>query len=237
MSPARTRKSQTMSNTDAAARQALMRRLLATYTAIRAGRLRIVNPNPSPHTTFRPRMEIYDDPASPIVIATLELPGVSISDLAIGVKQGKLEIKGRRCPRYPTNRRPPTSSQADADAMHVDSAEGSQAQATEDERRFPVKELRYGSFHRAIPLPAGLADTSCIKASLSDGLLTVSWPRALSQVRPDAGQVSDGSATSAAVATDPDRSSVERPTSSVRGDGEPRLRHNTGRVSQTNSRH
>ncbi|KAJ6613561.1 HSP20-like chaperone, partial [Mycena sp. CBHHK59/15] len=99
------------------------------------------------------RMEVYNDPDSPNIVATFELPGVKNSDVSISVKQGMLLIQGQRHPRYP-----------------------SRARAEADSRYFPFQELRYGSFRRSLRLPSG-ADTSSITASLSDGLLTVSWPR------------------------------------------------------------
>ncbi|KAJ7130223.1 HSP20-like chaperone [Mycena epipterygia] len=205
MSPAHTLKTPKMSGTESAQRQAARRYVLGIYEAIRTGRLRAVAPQPT--GAFRPRMEVYDDPDSPNVIATFELPGVKISDLSISVKQGVLVIQGERRPRYRSNRTHPSlrgQSQTEARDMDVDSAQASQARAQADARFFPFEELRYGSFHRSLRLPAG-ADTSCINASLSDGLLTVSWPRSPVGTKMDQSPISE-------------RSSVERPTSSVRAE-------------------
>ncbi|KAJ7704361.1 HSP20-like chaperone, partial [Mycena rosella] len=96
------------------------------------------------------RMELYDDPDSPDIVATFELPGIKTSDLSITVRQGML-------------------------SMDVDASQSAQTRKPEA-RHFPVHELRYGPFRRVVQLPTN-ADTSCINASLSDGMLSVSWPR------------------------------------------------------------
>ncbi|KAJ6588382.1 hypothetical protein B0H19DRAFT_882990, partial [Mycena capillaripes] len=113
------------------------------------------------------RMEVYNDPDSPNIVATFELPGVKNADITIAVKQGVLLLQGERRPRYRRNRHPSVRAHA---------------------RMFPFEELRYGEFRRAVRLPPGVDVTvltllypqnSCISASLSDGLLTVSWPRSV----------------------------------------------------------
>ncbi|KAJ7481533.1 HSP20-like chaperone [Mycena latifolia] len=212
MSPAPILKQSRMSDpdfaqrqTDSAQRQAARRYILGIYEAIRVGRLRVVDPHPA--AAFRPRMEVYNDPDSPNIVATFELPGVKISDVSISVRQGMLLIQGDRRPRYRSRAHPSVRGypQAETADMDVDSSQSSQARVQADARFFPYQELRYGSFRRAIRLPPG-ADTSCINASLSDGLLTVSWPRSPAgpkQMEPSAIQ---------------EPSSLERPTSSVRAD-------------------
>ncbi|KAJ6451518.1 HSP20-like chaperone [Mycena vitilis] len=124
-------------------------------------------------------MEILDDPDSPNVIITFEVPGVKSTDLSVSLKQGVLLILGERQPRYRPSRQRHHSvrRQAHADARDVDSTVASRAYDYEAHvTLFPIKELRYGQFRRAIRLPDG-ADTSRTSASLSDGLLTVTWPR------------------------------------------------------------
>ncbi|KAJ6591042.1 HSP20-like chaperone [Mycena vulgaris] len=207
MSPARTLKHSRMSGEDSAARERARGALMKLYEAMRLGRVRVVDP-PNPTGYFRPRMEVFNDPDSPNIIATFELPGVKISDLTISVRQGMLLLQGTRHARYPLNRTHPSlrgNPQAETGDMDVDSSQTSQA-SPEDAQLFPRQELRYGPFRRALHLPAGV-DTSCITASLSDGLLTVSWPRspaaATKQTQPS---------------PVPEHSSVQRPTSSVRAD-------------------
>ncbi|KAJ7202737.1 HSP20-like chaperone, partial [Mycena rebaudengoi] len=102
------------------------------------------------------RMDVYDDPDSPTIVATFELPGVvKRDDVSISVKDGALIVQGQRLLLCATD-------------MDVDSDANA--------RFFPFQELRYGSFARRLQLPLG-ANTRHTTASLSDGLLTVSWPR------------------------------------------------------------
>ncbi|KAJ7659758.1 HSP20-like chaperone [Mycena polygramma] len=125
------------------------------------------------------RMEIFNDPDSPNVIVTFEVPGVKATDLSVSIEQGVLLILGERQPRYRPRRQRHRSvrGQARAEARDVDSTVASRAYHDEAHARlFPIQELRYGQFRRAIRLPDG-ADTSRTSASLSDGLLTVTWPR------------------------------------------------------------
>jgi HSP20 family protein len=106
-------------------------------------------------------MEVYDDPDSPNIVATFELPGVPIREIKISVKQGVLMIYGERHARYSpmavANRHPSVraapSRPAEAGAMDVD-----RDSAAEDAhaKLFPVEELRYGRFQRAIRLPTGV---------------------------------------------------------------------------------
>lgn len=178
------------------------------FHALREGNLRVVKPDHN--APFRPRMELYDDPDSPNIVATFELPGVKISDLSISVKQGVLLLHGERRARYIPHRHPSVrgQSQAEAGDMDVDSTTTSETARQARARLFPYEELRYGQFRRAIRLPQG-ADNSCISASLSDGLLTVSWPRS-----PLSAKQIDESTRASSQQTP----SVERPTSSVRAE-------------------
>ncbi|KAJ7507222.1 hypothetical protein B0H11DRAFT_1903189 [Mycena galericulata] len=111
-----------MSAIETEQRQAARTYILGIYEAIRAGRLRVVDPQPS--AGFRPRMEVYDDPSSPNTIATFEIPGVKIADISISVKQGMLMIQGVRRPRYTSDRRHPSlrgHPRAEDGDMEVDS--------------------------------------------------------------------------------------------------------------------
>ncbi|KAJ7137959.1 HSP20-like chaperone [Mycena epipterygia] len=168
-----TRTSQPTKMSDSQHRHAIAsRKMLDLLDGLSTGRLRLVD-RPLENAVFCPRLEIYDDPESQNIVATFELPGVKISDLTISVQQENLEIRGQRLSRYGLNRRrhPSLSELSLADAVPAG------ADAESNIRFFPCRELRYGAFYRKLRLPSG-ADVSCISASLSDGLLTVSWPRA-----------------------------------------------------------
>ncbi|KAJ7453103.1 HSP20-like chaperone [Mycena latifolia] len=148
---------------------AMSRKVANLLDALRTGRLRIVD-RPLDTTIFCPRMEIYDDPDSLNIVATFEIPGVKVSDVSISLKPGQLEIRGQRLSRYSANpRRHPSVREHPSE---VDAA----PTRSNNTRFFPYRELRYGSFYRRLRLPPSI-DISCITATMSDGLLTVSWPR------------------------------------------------------------
>jgi HSP20 family protein len=98
-------------------------------------------------------MQIYDDPASPNIFATFELPGVKPGDVTFDVKEGKLFIEGERRPRYP----PQDTANPTSEAGRQSAQDGAASGATEKahDRLCPVHEFRYGEFRRTIPLPPG----------------------------------------------------------------------------------
>ncbi|KAF7292907.1 SHSP domain-containing protein [Mycena indigotica] len=209
-----------------AAREALIRRLIHMDAALRAGRVKVVNP--AENAIFKPRMELYDNPALSHIFAVVELPGVNIGDLSIGFKQGCLELSGRRLARVPTHAR----DQVKQEEMEIDTNDALGLQR--DPRLFPLHELRYGGFHRTIPLPAGL-DSSAVEASMSEGLLTISWPRGTDAAPNSTATVETNTNPndSAAVAIpDPEPATTQRPISSVRGDPGP-VRHVHGRSTRS----
>jgi HSP20 family protein len=144
-----------MSDANSEQRQAARRMIHGIFRALREGNLRVVRPDHN--APFRPRMELYDDPDSPNIVATFELPGVKISDLSISVKQGVLLLHGERRARYIPHRHPSVrgQSQTEAGDMDVDSPTTSEAARQARARLFPYEELRYGQFRRAIRLPQG----------------------------------------------------------------------------------
>ncbi|KAJ7193791.1 hypothetical protein GGX14DRAFT_587584 [Mycena pura] len=163
-------------------------RILNLLDALQSGRLRIVDrPSLNSNTVFCPRMEVFDDPAAPTVVATFELPGVKSADLSIGVKDDVLVVRGQRACRHaygrrlPVNRRHPSlrglAQANDADADQEDHDAQALARRAEYTKLFPWRELRYGYFRRSVRLPRGV-NGSCITATLADGLLVVRWPRA-----------------------------------------------------------
>lgn len=121
-------------------------------------------------------MEICDAPDSPVITAILEIPGIRKEEIGVTVvPEGRLIISGER-------RAPPL--------LHNDS--------DTTLPRYPVHEIKYGRFERTIDVPPGLEvctrsprthlaipligfsffkQVSDITASLTDGMLTVSWPR------------------------------------------------------------
>jgi len=103
---------------------------------------------------MRPRLEICDEPQSRFVTATFELPGLKKEEIGVHLtNDGRLTISGDRRP-------PPLLSNTDPTLA-----------------MYPVKEFKYGRFERTINVAAGL-QVKDINACLTDGMLSISWPRA-----------------------------------------------------------
>ncbi|KAJ7934422.1 hypothetical protein B0H13DRAFT_1591663, partial [Mycena leptocephala] len=119
------------------------------------------------------RAEVFDDLDHPNIEATFEVPGVKSSDIYIFVQGSILSIQGHRVRQHragPHHSLPPSQKVERSHPMR--SLSGS-----------AVEEFHYGKFHRALRLPEGTKVSELSLAGLSDGLLTVSWPR-----RPNAAQ-------------------------------------------------
>ncbi|KAJ7766608.1 HSP20-like chaperone [Mycena metata] len=156
-----------------------VREIATLLAGIQTGRLRVVNTSGHPSgTVFRPRMDVCDDLESGTTIATFEVPGVKISELSISVKQGILLVWGQRLSQHRSSRLHPSLRGLISPENDTDS---SSAHGDSSNRRWTCRELRYGSFYRKLRLPPGI-ELSCITANLCDGLLTVRWPRSLSEI-------------------------------------------------------
>ncbi|KAK1220574.1 hypothetical protein PQX77_016672 [Marasmius sp. AFHP31] len=160
-------------------------------------------------------MDVYDDPDSPDMVATFELPGVARGDMKTEVNNGKFVLEGKRqlwvrplSAQYTewTYPEPPVAlarsqSPAMSDDMQVDGSQDEGHRKAETScgseqgegaaPRVVVSELRYGKFKREIQLPTGI-EHKHITTTLSDGILKVTWPRHLSnQANNDASAVHD----------------------------------------------
>ncbi|EJD54006.1 HSP20-like chaperone [Auricularia subglabra TFB-10046 SS5] len=103
--------------------------------------------------TFRPRMDVHENKDTNTVTATFELPGLKKEDVLLDVHQGRLTVSGRV-------------------------AETSKEHA----RGYVVRERRAGKFMRQFVLPAGVKPED-VKTSLSDGVLTVTWPKSTPELQ------------------------------------------------------
>ncbi|KAH7910914.1 HSP20-like chaperone [Hygrophoropsis aurantiaca] len=99
---------------------------------------------------FTPRMELYDDPESSRITATLELPGLKTGDVSVHLDDDHLVISGDRRSSIPTD--------------------------DDGAAKYPIKEIKYGKFLRKLNVPSGTM-MSTISASMSEGMLVISWPR------------------------------------------------------------
>jgi len=125
---------------------------------------RLRAPNSQTHSDqpqlWQPRMLIHDDPSSTRISATLELPGLQKDDLIIEREGDRLIVSGERKSPIPPDLDPEVAA-----------------------ARYPVQELKYGKYRRAIDLaPGTLAST--LSFMLKDGMLVITWPRAAAVHRP-----------------------------------------------------
>ncbi|KAH8101311.1 small heat shock protein [Cristinia sonorae] len=97
--------------------------------------------------SMRPRMDVHEDAQSNTVLATFELPGLKKEDVNIDVHNNLLTVSGE-----------------------------SKISSDRDENGYAVRERRFGKFSRSIPLPQGIKSED-IKASLENGVLSVSFPK------------------------------------------------------------
>ncbi|KIP02633.1 hypothetical protein PHLGIDRAFT_111869 [Phlebiopsis gigantea 11061_1 CR5-6] len=103
---------------------------------------------------LRPRMDVHEDKDKNLVTATFELPGLTKENVNIDVHNDALTVSGE-----------------------------SQVSSERDENGYAVRERRFGKFSRSIPLPRGIKSED-IKASMEDGILTVTFPKTTPEQAP-----------------------------------------------------
>lgn len=101
----------------------------------------------SQETALRPRMDVHESKERNEVTITLELPGMKKEDVSVDVRSNYLTVSGHSS----------LSNDLEKDG-------------------YSLRERRYGSFSRSIPLPRGIKNED-IKASMEDGILAIKFPR------------------------------------------------------------
>ncbi|KAK7461910.1 hypothetical protein VKT23_008341 [Stygiomarasmius scandens] len=104
--------------------------------------------------SLRPRMDIHENKEKNLVTATFELPGLKKEDVQIDVQDGWLTVSGET----------KSSEEHEKDG-------------------YAVQERRYGKFSRTLALPRGIKDDA-IKASMENGVLTVTFPKTTPEAAP-----------------------------------------------------
>ena len=99
-------------------------------------------------------MDLHEDNQQNIVTATFELPGLNKENVSIDVHNNVLTVSGE-----------------------------SKIEEKRDENGYAVRERRFGKFSRSIPVPQGIKEEE-IKASLENGVLSVSFPRTAPEAQP-----------------------------------------------------
>ncbi|KAI0718575.1 HSP20-like chaperone [Cerioporus squamosus] len=154
----------------------LRRTLSADETLRIAAYTRALKARRTQQRIYKPRMELWDDGGNPLITAVFELPGMGPNEVSVDVVDGRLVISGERRQH----------ARSQAYAAHGDIGAGD-----EDDNAsgfvmgrscvLRVRELKYGFFRRVVAVPAGCT-TKDVEASMENGMLTVSWPRAPIQV-------------------------------------------------------
>ncbi|KAI8970625.1 small heat shock protein [Trametes punicea] len=103
---------------------------------------------------LRPRVDVHEDKDKNLVTATFELPGINKQDVNIDLRNNVLTVSGE-----------------------------SKAEAEKQENGYVVRERRFGRFARSLPVPEGVKPEE-IKASMDNGVLTVTFPRLTPEQQP-----------------------------------------------------
>ena len=99
-------------------------------------------------------MDLHEDAEKNLVTATFELPGLKKEDISIDVHNGRLTV----------------SAESKLSSEH-------------NENGYAVRERRYGKLSRTLQLPQGLKEEE-IKASVENGVLTVTFPKTTPDLAP-----------------------------------------------------
>jgi len=104
--------------------------------------------------SFKPRLDVHEDIEKNIVTANFEFPGFSMDEVQINFQNGKLTV----C---------------------------AETKKSEDhaETGYTLRERLRGKLSRTLQLPEGVQEEH-IKATLKNGLLTVTFPKSLPELAP-----------------------------------------------------
>ncbi|KAF7316167.1 SHSP domain-containing protein [Mycena indigotica] len=103
---------------------------------------------------FRPKMDLHENAASNTVTATFEFPGIKKEDVHIETSPGRLRV----------------SAESKISEEH-------------EEDGYAIRERRFGKFSRTLQLPHGVKEEE-IKASMENGVLTVTFPKTAAEQTP-----------------------------------------------------
>ncbi|CDO73921.1 hypothetical protein BN946_scf185016.g78 [Trametes cinnabarina] len=103
---------------------------------------------------LRPRVDVHEDKEKNLVTATFELPGMNKQNVNIDLRDNVLTVSGE-----------------------------SKNESEKKENGYVVRERRFGRFARSLPVPQGVKPKE-IKASMDNGVLTVTFPRSAAEKQP-----------------------------------------------------
>ncbi|KAF8996915.1 HSP20-like chaperone [Cyathus striatus] len=117
-------------------------------------------PNPTKNNvdgavrTFKPKMDLHEDTEKNLVTASFEFSGLKKEDIQLDLHDGRLIVSAER-----------------------------KISSEHSEDGYAIRERRYGKFSRALKLPNGVKDEE-IKASMENGILTVTFPKSSPEEAP-----------------------------------------------------
>lgn len=100
-------------------------------------------------------MDLVDDQSSSNITAIFEVPGVKTNDITLRIVEGNLVITGKRQATYSVSASRPLPSNPISAADALARGEGD-ADTAVPQSTLRVQELRYGNFHRSMPMPEGI---------------------------------------------------------------------------------
>ncbi|KAJ3917895.1 HSP20-like chaperone [Lentinula edodes] len=103
---------------------------------------------------IHPKMDLQEDALKNTVTANFELPGLRKEDVSVDVHDGRLTISGEI-----------------------------KASSEHQEEEYAVRERKSGKFSRMLRVPRGVKEED-IKASMNDGVLTVTFPKTIPEAQP-----------------------------------------------------
>ncbi|KAJ3826762.1 HSP20-like chaperone [Lentinula raphanica] len=118
------------------------------------GQSQALTERPEMSRFLKPKMDLHEDKEKNLVTATFEFPGVKKEDVQLDMHNGRLTV-----------------------AAETKSSE------EHEQDGYAVRERSYGKFSRTLQLPQGVKEEE-IKASMENGILTVTFPKASAQQTP-----------------------------------------------------
>ncbi|KAE9400117.1 HSP20-like chaperone [Gymnopus androsaceus JB14] len=103
---------------------------------------------------MKPRMDLHEDQSKNTVTATFELPGLKKEDVQIDLQNGQLTISGE-----------------------------SKISSEHEQEGYLIRERGFGKVSRTLKLPQGIKEED-IKASMENGVLTVTFPKSGTEATP-----------------------------------------------------
>ncbi|KAE9400120.1 HSP20-like chaperone [Gymnopus androsaceus JB14] len=103
---------------------------------------------------MKPKMDLHEDQSKNTVTATFELPGLKKEDVQIDLQNGQLTISGE-----------------------------SKISSEHEQEGYLIRERGFGKVSRTLKLPQGIKEEE-IKASMENGVLTVTFPKSGTEAAP-----------------------------------------------------